>query len=58
MERLLGELSIKHRRTRPHRRRTKGKGKRFWRTLNEDLLDETTLRRLRRYTAATPYVAP
>ena len=42
LERLLGELGIKHRYTRPYRRRTTGKVERFWRTLNEDLLDGTT----------------
>ena len=41
-ERLLGELGIKHRYTRPYRPRTNGKVERFWRTLNEGLLDGTT----------------
>ena len=42
LERLLGELGIKHRCARPYRRRTNGKVERFWRTLNEDLLEGTT----------------
>ena len=41
-ERMLIELGIKHRRTKPFRPQTNGKVERFWRTLNEDLLDETT----------------
>ena len=41
-ERMLIELGIKHIRTRPFRPQTNGKVERFWRTLNEDLLDETT----------------
>ncbi len=39
MERMLKELGIKHRYTRPYRPQTNGKVERFWRTLNEDLLD-------------------
>ena len=42
MERMLLELGIKHRYTRPYRPQTNGKIERFWRTLNEDLLEETT----------------
>ena len=41
-ERMLQELGIKHRYTRPYRPQTNGKIERFWRTLNEDLLEETT----------------
>ena len=33
------ELGIKHRYTRPYRPQTNGKVERFWRTLNEDLLE-------------------
>jgi hypothetical protein len=40
-ERMLMELEIKHRYTRPYRPQTNGKVERFWRTLQEDLLDET-----------------
>lgn len=40
-ERMLLELSIKHRYTRPYRPQTNGKVERFWRTLNEDLLEGT-----------------
>ena len=42
MERLLVELGIKHRYTRPYRPQTNGKVERFWRTLNEDVLEGTT----------------
>lgn len=41
-ERLLMELGIVHRYTRPYRPQTNGKVERFWRTLEEDLLYETT----------------
>lgn len=40
-ERLLLEMDIKHRYTRPYRPQTNGKVERFWRTLNEDLIEET-----------------
>lgn len=40
-ERLLMELKIKHRYTRPYRPQTNGKVERFWRTLNEDLIEGT-----------------
>lgn len=40
-ERMLIELGIKHRYTRPYRPQTNGKVERFWRTLKEDLLAET-----------------
>lgn len=42
MERLLRELGIQHRYTRPYRPQTNGKVERFWRTLQEELLDFTT----------------
>ena len=42
MERMLKEMGIKHRYTRPYRPQTNGKVERFWRTLNEDLLEGTT----------------
>lgn len=41
-ERLLKELGIKHRYTRPYRPQTNGKVERFWRTINEDLIEGTT----------------
>lgn len=41
-ERMLMELGIKHRYTRPYRPQTNGKVERFWRTLSDDLLHETT----------------
>lgn len=40
-ERLLIELGIKHRYTRPYRPQTNGKVERFWRTIEADLLEET-----------------
>lgn len=40
-ERMLVELGIKHRYTRPYRPQTNGKVERFWRTLNEDLIEST-----------------
>jgi transposase InsO family protein len=40
-ERMLMELGIKHRYTRPYRPQTNGKVERLWRTLEEDLLSET-----------------
>ncbi len=41
-ERMLLELGVKHRYTRPYRPQTNGKVERFWRTLNDDLIDGTT----------------
>lgn len=38
-ERMLSEFEIKHRFTRPCRPQTNGKVERFWRTLNEDLIE-------------------
>jgi len=40
-ERMLIELGVKHRYTRPYRPQTNGKVERFWRTLNEDLINGT-----------------
>lgn len=40
-ERMLLELGIKHRYTRPYRPQTNGKIERFWRTLNDDLIENT-----------------
>lgn len=40
-ERMLMELDIKHRYTKPYRPQTNGKVERFWRTLNEDLIEGT-----------------
>jgi transposase InsO family protein len=40
-ERMLMEIGIKHRYTRPYRPQTNGKVERFWRTLNDDLIDGT-----------------
>lgn len=41
-ERMLIEMGIKHRYTRPYRPQTNGKIERFWRTIEEDLFYETT----------------
>lgn len=41
VERLFLELGIKHRYTRPYRPQTNGKVERLWRTLEDDLLQET-----------------
>ena len=40
-ERLLMEMGVKHRYTRPYRPQTNGKVERFWRTLNDDLIEGT-----------------
>jgi len=40
-ERMLIELGIKHRYTKPYRPQTNGKVERFWRTLEDDLIRET-----------------
>lgn len=40
-ERLLQEMGIKHRNTRPYRPQTNGKIERFWKTLYEDLIEDT-----------------
>ncbi|MFN5352138.1 MAG: integrase core domain-containing protein [Alphaproteobacteria bacterium] len=42
VERLFFELGVKHVYTRPYRPQTNGKIERFWRTLNQDLIDYTT----------------
>lgn len=41
-ERMLMELEIKHRYIKPYRPQTNGKAERFWRTIEDDLLRETT----------------
>ncbi|HUC79794.1 MAG TPA: integrase core domain-containing protein [Flavisolibacter sp.] len=40
-ERLLSEMGIRHRNTQPYRPQTNGKIERFWKTLYEDLLEDT-----------------
>jgi transposase InsO family protein len=41
-EAMLLELGIKHRYTRPYRPQTNGKVERFWRTLDDDVIEGTT----------------
>src|SRR5882757_2034913 len=41
-ETMLAELGIKHRYTRPYRPQTNGKVERFWRTLEDDVIDGAT----------------
>ena len=41
-EAMLLELGVKHRYTRPYRPQTNGKVERFWRTLDDDVIDGTT----------------
>lgn len=41
-ERMLMEIGITHRYTQPYRPQTNGKVERFWKTLKEDLIEETT----------------
>lgn len=48
-ERFLMEVKIKHRYTRPYRPQTNGKVERFWRTLNEDLIEGTTFETLEEF---------
>jgi len=48
-ERLLSELDIKHRYIRPYRPQTNGKIERFWRTLEADLIEETTFENLEEF---------
>ena len=48
-ERMLLELGIKHRYTRPYRPQTNGKVERFWRTLNDDLIEGTTFASLEEF---------
>ena len=48
-ERLLTEMGIKHRHTKPYRPQTNGKVERFWRTLNEDLIEGTYFESLKHF---------
>jgi transposase InsO family protein len=48
-ERLLMELGVKHRYTRPYRPQTNGKVERFWKTLEEDLIYETTFESIEQF---------
>lgn len=47
--RLLIEMGIKHRHTRPYRPQTNGKVERFWRTLNEDMIEGTTFESIKEF---------
>jgi transposase InsO family protein len=48
-ELLMAEIGAKHRRTKPYRPQTNGKIERFWRTLNEDVIDEATFDNLHHF---------
>jgi transposase InsO family protein len=48
-EAMLLELGIKHRYTRPYRPQTNGKAERFWRTLNDDVIDGATFDHLEHF---------
>jgi transposase InsO family protein len=48
-EAMLGELGITHRYTRPYRPQTNGKVERFWRTLDDDLIDGATFDNLEHF---------
>lgn len=41
VKRLFYEMGIKHRKTQPYRPQTNGKIERFWRTMDEDFIEET-----------------
>lgn len=49
-EAMLLELGIKHRYTRPYRPQTNGKVERFWRTLDNDLIEGTTFDNIEQFT--------
>ena len=42
-------MGIRHRYTRPYRPQTNGKVERFWRSLNEDLIEGTTFETLEEF---------
>ena len=48
-EAMLCELGIKHRYTKPYRPQTNGKAERFWRTINEDVIEEATFDNLEHF---------
>jgi transposase InsO family protein len=48
-ETMLAELGIKHRYTKPYRPQTNGKVERFWRTLDDDLIDGATFDNLAQF---------
>jgi transposase InsO family protein len=45
-EQMLLELGVKHRYTRPYRPQTNGKAERFWRTLDDDVIEGATFENL------------
>jgi len=45
-ERMLYEMGIKHRYTRPHRPQTNGKIERFWRTLEDEFIEGSLFKNL------------
>lgn len=47
--RLLLEMGVKHRHTRPYRPQTNGKVERFWRSLHEDMIEGTTFESLEEF---------
>jgi transposase InsO family protein len=49
-EAMLIELGIKHRYTKPYRPQTNGKVERFWRTLDDDVIDGATFDNLDHFT--------
>ena len=48
-ERMLIEMGIKHRYTKPYRPQTNGKVERFWKTLNSDMLEDTEFETLEHF---------
>ncbi len=49
-KRMLKEMGVKHRFIRPYRPQTNGKIERFWRTIEEDIIEGTTFESLEDFT--------